>query len=74
MQRPRTIVISILRDQRGQDTFEYLLVVGAVVVPLVLALLAFEGLIPDFVGHSCESVDTAADPGATNGSCINESP
>jgi|GEM_PF-2262328 len=62
------------RDDRGQDAFEYMLAAGTLVVVLFLGLLAFRELAPMVVGNSCPAVDTAADPGATEGSCIDESP
>lgn len=60
--------IHFVRDDRGQDAFEYLLVAGTVVIVLVLALFAFEQLIPEFVGSACSSVDTSA---ANPEDCVN---
>jgi hypothetical protein len=60
-----------LREERAQNTFEYLMVVGAVVVAMVAALiLGFELLLPQVAGLVCPSVDTAADPIAIIGSCL----
>lgn len=62
------------QDESAQDSFEYLLVVGIAVVALFVGLLGLAEVIPIVAGHTCESVDTAADPEATTGSCINETP
>lgn len=60
-------------SERAQNTFEYMLVVGAVVVPMMAILIAgFELLIPEVAGYVCPSVDTAANPIATIGSCISD--
>lgn len=58
------------RQEQGQSGTEYLLVVGAVVVAMDIALQTFT---PDIVhaveGLLCPSVDTAV-PAATVGSCL----
>lgn len=60
-----------LGDERAQNAFEYLLVIGAVVVAMVAALVVgFELLLPEVAGLVCPSVDTATDPIATVGSCL----
>ena len=65
------LVLGWLREERAQNTFEYLLVIGAVVVAMVAALiLGFELLLPQVAGLVCPSVDTAADPIAIIGSCL----
>ena len=67
------VVSALARDQRAQNTFEYLLVIGAVVVAMVAAMIAgFELLLPQVAGLVCPSVDTAANPIATIGSCLQE--
>jgi hypothetical protein len=64
-------ILAHLHEERAQNTFEYLLVVGAVVVAMVAALiLGFELLLPQVAGLVCPSVDTAADPIAIIGSCL----
>jgi len=67
-------VITVLaREERAQNTFEYLLVIGAVVVAMVGAMIVgFELLLPQVAGLVCPSVDTAANPIATIGSCLQE--
>jgi len=55
--------------ERAQNTFEYLLVVGAVVAPLVLALFAFDQVVVGVVGYVCPAVDTANSLSAV-GSCL----
>lgn len=60
------------RDERGQDAFEYLLVLGAVVVAIVISFAAFDAVVFDVSGTACESVDTAASTEA--GDCINTEP
>lgn len=65
------LVVSRLHQERAQNSFEYLLVVGAVVVAIVGVMIAgFALLIPEVAGHVCPSVDTAADPVSTVGSCL----
>jgi len=67
------VVSALLRGERAQNTFEYMLVVGAVVVAMVAAMIAgFELLLPEVAGLVCPSVDTAANPIATIGSCLQE--
>jgi hypothetical protein len=67
------VLSALLRGERAQNTFEYLLVVGAVVVAAVAAMIAgFELLLPQVAGLVCPSVDTAANPIATIGSCLQE--
>jgi len=57
-------------DENAQDSLEYLMVIGAVVVVMMAFLIAgFYGLVPDVVGWVCPSVDTA-DPLASLGSCL----
>ncbi len=61
---------SLVRSQGGQGALEYLLVVGAVVVAMAVAFMGFDSVIGELLGHVCPSVDTAANPLATVGSCI----
>jgi hypothetical protein len=69
--RIQAFVVWLLADERAQDTFEYLLVVGAVVVAMAAALIAgFALLLPEVVGLVCPAVDTAANPVATFKSCL----
>jgi hypothetical protein len=59
----------LLFDDRGQNTFEYMLLVSGFVIVIVSILAAgFFLLIPQVLGQLCPSVDTV-DP-ATPGSCI----
>jgi hypothetical protein len=57
--------LRLLRHEQAQDTFEYLLVLGAVMVVIVAGLfIGFQTLLPEVVGWICPSVDTAVqDPG-----------
>jgi len=67
------VVSALLRGERAQNTFEYLLVIGAVVVAMVGAMIVgFKLLLPEVAGLVCPSVDTAANPIATIGSCLQE--
>lgn len=59
-----------LEAEHGQAAMEYLLVVGAVVVVMAAALAGFDVLMGDLLGHTCQSIDTAATPAASVGSCI----
>jgi len=67
----RWLAAARLHEERAQNTFEYLMVVGAVVVAMVAALIVgIELLLPQVAGLVCPSVDTAADPIAIIGSCL----
>lgn len=69
--RIQALVVWLLADERAQDTFEYLLVVGAIVVAMAAALIAgLALLLPEVVGLVCPAVDTAASPVATFKSCL----
>jgi hypothetical protein len=64
-------ILCRLHEERAQNAFEYMLVVGAVVVATVAALIVgFKLLLPEVTGLICPSVDTAANPVATIGSCL----
>jgi hypothetical protein len=61
----------LLTRDEAVNSFEYLLVVGVVVVPFVAALIAgFALIIPEVVGYVCPAVDTAGPGVATVGSCL----
>lgn len=63
--------MSLRADDRAQDSLEYLLVIGGFVALLIVGLIAgFYGLVPVVVGWACPSIDTAANPVATAGSCL----
>jgi Flp pilus assembly pilin Flp len=65
------VVSALLRGERAQNSFEYLLVAGAVAAAMVGAMLVgFKLLLPEITGLVCPSVDTAANPVATVGSCL----
>jgi Flp pilus assembly pilin Flp len=65
------VVSALLRGERAQNTFEYMLVFGAVAVAMVGAMIVgFKLLLPEIAGLVCPSVDTAADPVATIKSCL----
>ena len=67
------VVSALLREERAQNTFEYVLVIGAVVVAMVGAMIVgFKLLLPEIAGLVCPSVDTAANPVATIGSCLGQ--
>ena len=65
---------TVLRDDRGQDAFEYLLASGLVAVAVYLGMVIFGEAAPQIVGHACSSVDTATSPPPADGSCVNETP
>jgi hypothetical protein len=52
-----TCVARWLACDRGQNAFEYLLVVGAVVTTMTIGLLAFKDLIPNIVKLACTTID-----------------
>ena len=51
--------------ERGQNSFEYLLVVGAVVAVMILGLLGLSGLIAPILHTACGSLDPLGD-----GNCL----
>ncbi len=58
-----------LRQERGQASVEYLLVVGTVVVVIVGAMaIGFAALVPQVAGLVCPAVDTAS--AAAPNSCL----
>ena len=59
-----------VRASSARGSFEYLLVVGGVVVLVAIAWFGFDGLIPAIVGNVCPSVDTA-NPASAIGNCLN---
>lgn len=50
--------------------FEYVIVVGVVVVALAAGMYGVNYVIEVLLGHACESIDTAKGISATVGSCI----
>ncbi len=53
--------MKLLRQQQGQSTIEYVLVVGAVGVVIAgILMVGFGALVPQFAGLMCSSVDTAS--------------
>jgi len=67
--RSKRLAMLPTRDDRGQDTLEYLVVIGGLVVAMVIGLLGFDVVIQGLLGHLCPSVDTA-NPLVAVGSCI----
>ena len=60
-----------IRSESGQNTLEYMLPLGAFVVVFMAAMLVgLPTVISQVAGATCISVDTAADPPATFGSCL----
>lgn len=58
-----------IADRRAQNTFEYVLMVGVVVVALAVSFLAFDVVVEQVMGLACPGVDTADGLSAV-GSCI----
>jgi Flp pilus assembly pilin Flp len=46
----RDKVLSFLRDERGQDAFEYMLITGVVTVGIITAMIAVPGLMDTVIG------------------------
>ena len=72
--RPRTIVKwcrVVSNDESGQDAFEYVLTIAAVVVVVAVGLFAFAQVVPQVAESGCSSVNTAA---ADPDDCVNETP
>ncbi len=59
-----------MESDSAQQTFEYVLVIGLVVVAFVAGMLGVSQVVDVVVGHACTSVDTAKAVSATVGSCI----
>ncbi|MBM3926538.1 MAG: hypothetical protein FJ320_11280 [SAR202 cluster bacterium] len=60
-----------IKEKLGQNSLEYLMVVGAIAVVLAgLLILGFSTLLPEVLGYLCPSVDTASDPASSIGSCL----
>jgi Flp pilus assembly pilin Flp len=59
----------LVLEESGQDTFEYLLVAGAVAVVIVAILVAgFVFIVPEILGHACPTVDPLVSEAA--GECL----
>lgn len=58
-----------LKSDHAQNTFEYLLAVGGVMVLIIAGLYGLDVVVEQLVGHLCPSVDTA-NPLVAAGSCI----
>jgi len=58
-----------LRTSAAQNTVEYLLVLGTLVVALALAFLTFDVVVAQIVGLACPGIDTA-NGAAAIGTCI----
>ena len=66
---------SLLRRQQGTTALETMLVVAVVVAVMAVTLaVGVRQIIPQVAGLVCPSVDTAADPAPTTGSCLGEPP
>lgn len=59
-----------MRREQGQASLEYLLLLGAVVILIAAAFGGFDVVGGSLLRHACPSIDTAATPAATIGSCI----
>lgn len=47
------------REDVAQDTFEYMLTIGIVVVLVIAGLMAMDDVVAGALGNVCPSVDTA---------------
>lgn len=67
----RTTALALLRHEQAADAFEYLLVVGAVVVAMVIAIQSgFTSMLPQVLEPICAVVDPAAPTPPSPGSCF----
>ncbi len=48
-----------LASEQAQDTFEYVLVVGVIIVLIASGLYAFDGIVAGVASAICPAVDTA---------------
>lgn len=69
MRATRRCATRVHSSEEAQNTFEYVLVIGSVVIAFVAGFLAFDAVIPQVVGLVCPSVDTANALSAI-GNCI----
>jgi len=55
----RDRVLSLLKSERAQDTFEYVLIIGGVTVAVILAIATPVGatLIDAVVGGTCDAIN-----------------
>ncbi len=60
----------MVRADEAQDAYEYMLVIGSLIVLMIAGLLGFDAVVGQLLDLACPSVDTAAGVGATVGSCI----
>jgi hypothetical protein len=60
----------VVHEDDAQDSFEYLLVVGGVLLVVMFGFIALDTVVVQLLGASCPSVDTAKGVAATAGSCI----
>ena len=56
-------------NDEAQNTFEYVLMVGGVLIAIVVSFLAFDTVIEQVMGVACPGVNTANGLAAV-GSCI----
>lgn len=62
-------LLRLILDRRAQTAFEYLLVAGAVVVLIAVAVMTgFPAIWSQFIGALCPSVDPVGSTGA--GQCL----
>lgn len=67
----RATALALLRHEQAADVFEYLLVVGAVVVAMVVAIqTGFADVLPEVLEPICAVVDPAAPTPPSPGSCF----
>jgi Flp pilus assembly pilin Flp len=62
----RDRVLGFLREERAQDTFEYVLIIGAITVAVILAVVAATpGLIGGVIDGTCAAINTVITPDIT---------
>jgi len=70
----RALLGTWLRDDRAQDAWEYILVIGAISVVVIAAMILAPGLVNGLVSAVCEGInavlpDTVGDQSITQLNC-----
>ena len=62
-------ILSLIREEEGQDGVEYLLVVGAVIIPLLVAMVALYAAAPGLVADVCTAISSVDGAGGIEIAC-----
>jgi len=62
LKQMKSLASRLYRDEQGAETIEKLLILGAIVLPILIALVLFRNQISEWVGGRFEEVTDADDP------------